>query len=285
MQFRQMKYFVTVSECGSFSQASEVLNIAQPALSRQIKDLEDSIAVDLFRRLPRGVELTPAGESLLRDAKVLMQMLEMSRQRASLLANSTEKVEVIRGLLSDPLLLHSYEVDKSALDERILYLFRSSSEFDKLTLTGFIDFYVTLRNNTKHSQLICQELKREGASLLVRETKSENSPKKILFLQPEVWSGTQEAMASLGEVFEDASLDCSANNFFDMYSELNQSRDVGAVFPDSLIANPLFATGTWKRIPLRTEFVHYLNFSRLNENVIFSNFLRKLPRPIDAKQV
>lgn len=83
MQFRQIKYFIVVAECGSFSQAAEVLEVAQPALSRQIKDLEDNLAADLFRRLPRGLELTSAGRALLRDSKSILEMIEVSRLKVA----------------------------------------------------------------------------------------------------------------------------------------------------------------------------------------------------------
>lgn len=58
---RQIQYFLSVAELGGFTQAAEVLFIAQSALSRQIAQLEDELGFALFERAPRGVYLTPAG--------------------------------------------------------------------------------------------------------------------------------------------------------------------------------------------------------------------------------
>lgn len=59
---RQIRYFLTVAEFGSFTAAAAALFVAQPALSRQIALLEEELGFPLFERLPRGVRLTPAGE-------------------------------------------------------------------------------------------------------------------------------------------------------------------------------------------------------------------------------
>jgi LysR family nitrogen assimilation transcriptional regulator len=66
MTLRQLRYFLEIAQLRSFTRASEVLHIAQSALSRQIHALEDELGVPLFKRFDRGVTLTEAGE-LLRD--------------------------------------------------------------------------------------------------------------------------------------------------------------------------------------------------------------------------
>src|SRR3954469_2846664 len=65
MDLRQLEYFVRVADARSFSQAAEVLSIAQPALSRQVRRLEVELRQALFRRTGRGVTLTAAGKRLL----------------------------------------------------------------------------------------------------------------------------------------------------------------------------------------------------------------------------
>ncbi len=64
MEFRQIKYFLGVAEALNFSKAAVHLNIAQPALSRQIQQLEQDLKVTLFTRDKRNVELTTAGAFL-----------------------------------------------------------------------------------------------------------------------------------------------------------------------------------------------------------------------------
>jgi DNA-binding transcriptional LysR family regulator len=76
VELRQIKYFVRIAELEHFGQAAEDLHIVQPALSRQIKQLEAELEVELFERLPRGVRLTSAGQVLLQRSRPLLQELE-----------------------------------------------------------------------------------------------------------------------------------------------------------------------------------------------------------------
>ncbi|MGH3171387.1 MAG: LysR family transcriptional regulator [Trebonia sp.] len=76
MTLRQLRYFVTVAEERSFTRASGVLHIAQPPLSTQVREFERELGVELFRRSHRGVELTPAGEALLPEARRLLYRYE-----------------------------------------------------------------------------------------------------------------------------------------------------------------------------------------------------------------
>jgi LysR family transcriptional regulator, benzoate and cis,cis-muconate-responsive activator of ben and cat genes len=73
MELRHLKYFVTVTEELNFSRASARLRVSQPAVSRQIKDLEDEIGAPLFVRNPTGLKLTPAGETLLAHARDILR--------------------------------------------------------------------------------------------------------------------------------------------------------------------------------------------------------------------
>lgn len=64
MDFKRLGYFAQVAELGSLSRASDRTGIAQPSLSRQMRLLEEELGVTLFRRAPRGMQLTEAGEVL-----------------------------------------------------------------------------------------------------------------------------------------------------------------------------------------------------------------------------
>lgn len=72
MEFRHLKYFVTVAEEGSFSRAAVRLYVSQPALSRQIKHLEAELTVALFLRRSDGLRLTEAGKFFLEQAKDIL---------------------------------------------------------------------------------------------------------------------------------------------------------------------------------------------------------------------
>lgn len=68
IDIRKLRYFATVAEFGSFTRAAEFLGVAQPALSRQVQQLEQEFGLQLFLRSSRQVRLTDAGDVLLRHA-------------------------------------------------------------------------------------------------------------------------------------------------------------------------------------------------------------------------
>lgn len=76
MDIRQLRYFVAIARHGSFSTAALMINVAQPALSTQIGNLEREIGQPLFERHARGVRLTDAGEILLDHAVAILQRMD-----------------------------------------------------------------------------------------------------------------------------------------------------------------------------------------------------------------
>ena len=85
MDFRLLRTFVTVAEQGTVSKASAHLGIAQPALSRQIKDLETDLGIRLFDRVRRRLVLTSEGQLLLSDCRNALGALGSIKDRAQLL--------------------------------------------------------------------------------------------------------------------------------------------------------------------------------------------------------
>src|SRR3954451_5211124 len=73
MELRHLRYFVTVAEELNVSRASARLRISQPAVSRQLRDLEEELGVALFHREKSGLKLTPAGETFLAHARDLLR--------------------------------------------------------------------------------------------------------------------------------------------------------------------------------------------------------------------
>nr|WP_244647703.1 MULTISPECIES: LysR family transcriptional regulator [Pseudomonas] len=82
-----MRYFVEIAECGSFSAAAERLFIAQSALSRQIKDMENRLQTPLFERTARQPRLTAAGQAFLPRARSLLSELLKASEMATQVGN------------------------------------------------------------------------------------------------------------------------------------------------------------------------------------------------------
>jgi DNA-binding transcriptional LysR family regulator len=82
MELRHLRYFIAVAECKGFVRAASSLHIAQPALSRQIRELEQELGVTLFERSRSGTTLTLSGECLLQDARRVFAYLDEAQSRA-----------------------------------------------------------------------------------------------------------------------------------------------------------------------------------------------------------
>jgi DNA-binding transcriptional LysR family regulator len=82
MDFRQLSYFVAVAEERHLGRAATRLHLSQPPLTRHIKALESDLRVQLFTRTPRGMLLTEAGETLLKDAQAILGMVNSAADRA-----------------------------------------------------------------------------------------------------------------------------------------------------------------------------------------------------------
>ena len=79
MNFRQLRYFVEVVECGNVTRASEVLHVAQPAVSQQIRNLEGELGMLLLERSAQGVTPTAAGRTLHRHALQILREADRTR--------------------------------------------------------------------------------------------------------------------------------------------------------------------------------------------------------------
>jgi DNA-binding transcriptional LysR family regulator len=89
MDIRHLRYFVAVAKRLNFSRAAEELHIAQPAISQQIRALEDELGVQLFDRMGRRVALTRAGEVLLPHANQVLAAVETAANEVRELGQQT----------------------------------------------------------------------------------------------------------------------------------------------------------------------------------------------------
>lgn len=90
LELRHLRYFVAAAELEHFGRAAERLSIVQPALSRQVRELEESVGTPLFERLPRGVRLTAAGRAYLDDARRILGDVDRAAARAREIATGQE---------------------------------------------------------------------------------------------------------------------------------------------------------------------------------------------------
>jgi len=100
MELRHLRYFLAVGEALNFTKAAAQLRVAQPALSRQVQDLEEEIGVDLLKRSPRGVTLTAEGKLFLEEVRELLKRADESVEKSArwLAANMTSCTSATRRL-------------------------------------------------------------------------------------------------------------------------------------------------------------------------------------------
>ena len=94
MNLRQLSYFVRIAQTGSFSAAADALHVAQSALSRHMKDLEEELGGDLLDRGSRGVTLSDAGQVLFDRAQFILSQLDDAR--TEVVAHNKELMGTVR---------------------------------------------------------------------------------------------------------------------------------------------------------------------------------------------
>ena len=91
MELRHLRYFVAVADAGSLTVAAQqTLHTSQPSLSRQIRDLESELGVQLLARRARGIELTPAGRTFLDHARLVLSQVDAASEAARRVAHPSK---------------------------------------------------------------------------------------------------------------------------------------------------------------------------------------------------
>lgn len=139
MDLKRLRYFVAVAEEGHVTRAAERLGIQQPPLSQQIQALERELDLLLFRRKPRGVELTDAGHTLLVDARRILGDVEGALAKAKRTARGEQGRIVVGFTSSAP--FHPFV-------PRVIRLFRERFPLVAITLEegGTADLVAALRS-------------------------------------------------------------------------------------------------------------------------------------------
>jgi DNA-binding transcriptional LysR family regulator len=125
VELRHLRYFVAVAEEGHMTRAAERLGIQQPPLSLQIRALERELEVQLFRRKPRGVELTDAGAAFLDRARAILDQVDRATATTRRTARGEQGRVVVGFTSSAP--FHSFV-------PRVIRAFREMSPLVSLVL-------------------------------------------------------------------------------------------------------------------------------------------------------
>ena len=145
MDLRSIRYFVQIADLGSITRASQHLGIAQPALSRHVRSIEEELGTQLLVRLPRGVRLTGAGLQFLDHCRRIVRELARAREE---LRTSAEvpKGRVILGLspTTGPMLLPGVmeRVRRQCPQVALKVVEGFSSQLYDSLLTGRVDLAV-----------------------------------------------------------------------------------------------------------------------------------------------
>lgn len=169
MDLRQLRSFVSVAQQNGFRRGASSLNIAQPAVSRHIKQLEASLNVELFHRTSTGIKLTRAGAVLLRRAEGVFEQLTQIRNELSELSqrvSGTVRIGApssIGDILFAPL---AHRVRHLAPDIHLTFT-ESSCRLLGLLETGHIDLAVlSCTHELNKAEWVCQKLVGERVYLI-----------------------------------------------------------------------------------------------------------------------
>jgi LysR family transcriptional regulator, nitrogen assimilation regulatory protein len=145
MDLKQLEYFVRVAEAGSFTRAAALLNIAQPAISRQVNQLEESLRTRLFTRNGRGAVPTEEGERLLAHGRTILNQVARAREELeSLQGQSTGRISIgMPASIASYILVPLIKGIKQALSGAELIVHQGrSAELQEWLISGKIDFAV-----------------------------------------------------------------------------------------------------------------------------------------------
>jgi DNA-binding transcriptional LysR family regulator len=172
---KQLERFITVAEKASISEAARVLFLTQPALSRQIHDLETELGFPLFARTKTGIVLTEMGRSFYEDMKKIIQLEEDAIKKAQALASKQEKI-IRLGVFNKVVEINTIQSGlqnfaKSYPDVMVQFIKTPSSfrEKERLLLDNLIDVFWRegLEFNYDQSKLSFVELFQDAACILL----------------------------------------------------------------------------------------------------------------------
>ncbi|MBV9874815.1 MAG: LysR family transcriptional regulator [Verrucomicrobia bacterium] len=157
MELRHLRYFVAVAEERSFSRAAAKLHVSQPPLSRQIRDLEADLGVELLERNRQGVRLTRLGNAVLAKARALIRDAESFKAEAKVLDKEIHE-ELRIGYAPSPTAL---------IISKVLAKYHELSPGGRITLHDLThtEILLGLKTNKLHSALTLRPREKEMRGL------------------------------------------------------------------------------------------------------------------------
>jgi LysR family nitrogen assimilation transcriptional regulator len=191
INLRQLRYFVKVAGLGNMTKAAEQLNVAQPALGLQVKQLEEELGIALLTRHSRGVVPTPAGKTLFDRAQKILQLVDETRTEIlSMHGATTETLRLgltpsIMKLIGYDLLIEAREeipqllvsiteelgfiltetLRRGELDMALIYEIKEEPGYTLRPLFDEHRLYVTSRTSTEAGPITLAEVLQEPLAL------------------------------------------------------------------------------------------------------------------------
>lgn len=228
---RQLMYFVRAAESGSISAAAAVLEVSQPAVSKQIDRLEQDLGTILLQRDYAGVHLTPAGCALLERAKAILTQLDATKNHLSAFRNTQER-SVRLGVTSPASHVLVTPTVQGALQKfpRIKLVIKdgTSEELRRWLEAGELDVAVSNRTG-EWSPLITEPIAVQEFYLIGPREKVKDDPKPIRFKDLSEYPLMQGGFATSllrQEAIEKIAALRNVRLSFDFGSPINMRKDI-----------------------------------------------------------
>lgn len=198
IDFRHLRYFIAIAEEESFVGASLKLNIAQPALSRQIKALEDDLRVDLLIRNSKGVALTNAGAIFLAEAKKIIDNLDTMILKTRRSAEESLSQNIV-GACNDAISMkeisqhmNAFTQNRTNVEYRLLM--RSKSEALRMVTDGTIDFYLGPETKNVNETLEAQDFLEEEGVIVHPTTSPDKNHELRWIIVPDLFEDHEKVL-------------------------------------------------------------------------------------------
>lgn len=184
MELRHLRYFIAVAEEMNIHKAAKRLNISQPPLSLTIKNLEQEIGTDLFKREGRGITITRAGKQFLEQAKNIVYEVETAKQDAHLIGVGKKGIlkigfisSAVTGILQD--IISNFRQEQP--DIHLTMSQSVNNLLSKKVLSSEYDIGLLRLPEHFPEGLIIHEMKKESWSIACHKTHSLSKKKIITF--------------------------------------------------------------------------------------------------------